>query len=54
MGCCTVARLRSQITPGPPAVIIFTALLLIVTLLNLEALLLTAREPAQRLRCRDR
>src|SRR3954466_482959 len=34
---CTVARHRSQITPGPPAVIIFTTLLLAVTLLNLEA-----------------
>lgn len=32
-----VARFRSQITPGPPAVLIFTTLLLIVTLLNLEA-----------------
>lgn len=37
MACCVGARYRRQVAPAIPAVIIFTGLLLAVTLLNIDA-----------------
>ena len=34
---CTVARYLAQVRPAPPAIVLFTALLLLVTLMNPEA-----------------